>query len=217
MCVMERFDNLNDEQLNLIDEYCKDDMKKLKKVCNPIIIRIGGISDKDYDELYSLAQWILLKCIRNYDKENEKGCSFNTYLFNIMERRLYSTYIRDRNRGKRSNTKVDKKGNVIFIPDISLDAPTPDCIDILERLVSNNNVENEVIGTDDIPKSVEDFLDNVSKQNREIAEYIMNGYSISEIQEFLHITLSDYNDAIREFKSYENVCLLLGGREKCAW
>ena len=38
---------LNKEQLAIIDEYCCDGMKKLKKLCNPIIMKIGGISEKD--------------------------------------------------------------------------------------------------------------------------------------------------------------------------
>ena len=60
---------LNKEQLAIIDEYCCDGMKKLKKLCNPIIMKIGGISEKDHDDIYSLAQFLLYKmCIRDSTK-----------------------------------------------------------------------------------------------------------------------------------------------------
>ena len=59
---------LNKEQLAIIDEYCCDGMKKLKKLCDPIIMKIGGISEKDHDDIYSLAQFLLYKSVKNYDK-----------------------------------------------------------------------------------------------------------------------------------------------------
>lgn len=70
---------LSEEQLAIVEDYCCDDMKKLKKLCNPIIVRIGGISKKDYDDIYSLAQFLLYKCVRKYDKDNSNGASFNTF------------------------------------------------------------------------------------------------------------------------------------------
>ena len=78
---------LNKEQLAIIDEYCCDGMKKLKKLCNPIIVRIGGISEKDHDDIYSLAQFLLYKSVKNYDKDNANGASFKTFFYNILRRR----------------------------------------------------------------------------------------------------------------------------------
>ena len=103
---------LSEEQLAIVEDYCCDDMKKLKKLCNPIIVRIGGISKKDYDDIYSFAQFLLYKCVRKYDKDNSNGASFNTFLWNILSRRIYATYIRDKNRQCRSNTKEDENGNI---------------------------------------------------------------------------------------------------------
>lgn len=32
-----------------LELYCENEMQKLKQICNPMINKIGGISDKDYD------------------------------------------------------------------------------------------------------------------------------------------------------------------------
>lgn len=93
---------LNKEQLAIIDEYCCDGMKKLKKLCNPIIMKIGGISEKDHDDIYSLAQFLLYKSVKNYDKDNANGASFKTFFYNILSRRIYATYQADLNQWRDS-------------------------------------------------------------------------------------------------------------------
>ena len=105
---------LNEKQYAIVEQYCGNNMKNLKQICNPIIMKIGGIGEKDYDDLYSLAQLLLYKCVGKYDENNEKKASFNTFFTNILKKRLGSTYIRDRNRYCRSNTMEDENGEKIL-------------------------------------------------------------------------------------------------------
>ena len=42
-----------------LELYCENEMQKLKQICNPMINKIGGISDKDYDDFYSIALSVL--------------------------------------------------------------------------------------------------------------------------------------------------------------
>ena len=203
---MERIE-LNEEQLAIIDEYCCDDMKKLKKLCNPIIMKIGGISEKDHDDIYSLAQFVLYKSVKNYDKNNTNGASFKTFLYNILSRRIYATYLRDKNRQCRSNTKIGKNGEVIFIPDVSLDAPTEDCVATLERISTSSYLEDEVFKPD-ISEKTKNYLHNLSIEQLEVAKLFMNGYKRDDIKEILHITQIELNNRINGMKAYRNISIL---------
>lgn len=219
---MERFD-FTEEQLQIIDEYCCDDMKKLKQLCKPIISQIGGISHKDYDDIYSLAQWLLLKCIDNYDKDNKSGCSFNTFLMNVLRKRLNSTYIRDRNRIKRCNLQTDKNGKImkdkdnqpIVIPDVPLDAPiTEDGDDLKDTIKSDFDMDKELAeknGTlyEEYSPKMKKYLGSLSKIQLRILNMLKDGYSREEIENILHIDSALYNDSIAAIKSYRNTqCIL---------
>ena len=68
---------LNEKQMEIIYDYCNNNMKKLKMVCYPIIIRTGGISEKDHDDIFSLAQLLLYKAVEKYDENNAKGASWH--------------------------------------------------------------------------------------------------------------------------------------------
>lgn len=208
---MEQKIELNDEELMIVEDYCCNNMNKLKKICNPIVAKIGGTSEKDYDDIYSLAQFLLYKYVKKYDKNNPNGASFNTFFYNILNRRLYATYIRDRNRKCRSNTKIKKNGEVEFIPDVSLDAPTPDCISTLERISMDYDLEDEILNKnkrESISDKTREYLNNLPKDQRNVAELIMDGCSYEEIKEILHIEQSELNDCMNGLKAYRNISIL---------
>lgn len=198
---------LNEEQMAIIEEYCCNDMKKLKYACNPILIRIGGISKKDYDDIYSLAQFLLYKCVKKYDKNNDKGASFHTFFRRVLDRRMCDVYVRDRNRQCRSNTKVNENGEKQFVPDFSLDAPSKDCVAIMERIALSYNLENEVV-KEDLNKKVKSYLHNLSTEQLEVANLFMEGYDQKDIMEILHITQPELNDRLNGMKAYRNISIL---------
>ena len=47
--------------------YCDNEMFQLKKLCYPMMIKIGGISYKDYDDFYSIALAVLSDTALRYD------------------------------------------------------------------------------------------------------------------------------------------------------
>ena len=205
---------LNEEQLAIIDEYCCDDMKKLKEICNPIIMKIGGISGKDYDDIYSLAQFVLYKSVRNYDKYNAKGASFKTFLCNILNRRIYYTYIRDKNRQCRSNTKIGENGEIIFIPDLSLDASTEETNDIKEKIASDYNIEEESEFDFDTDENIEKFTSSLSNIQRKILEMKMKEVPTEEIKSELGLSDAKYNKEIEAIKMNENISLFTKNRKE---
>lgn len=205
---------LNKEQLAIIDEYCCDGMKKLKKLCDPIIMKIGGISEKDHDDIYSLAQFLPYKSVKNYDKDNANGASFKTFLYNILSRRIYATYIRDKNRQCRSNTRIGKNGEVIFIPDVSLDAPTEETQDIKEKIASDYNVEDESEFDFDADDNVELFMSLLSNNQRAMLEMKMQDIPTDEIKKKLNMSDKKYISEMNAIKMNENLTLFTKNRKE---
>lgn len=205
---------LNKEQLAIIDEYCCDGMKKLKKLCNPIIVKIGGISEKDHDDIYSLAQFLLYKSVKNYDKDNANGASFKTFLYNILSRRIYATYIRDKNRQCRSNTRIGKNGEVIFIPDVSLDAATEETSDIKEKIASDYNVEDASEFDFTVDENVENFMSSLSNIQRKILEMKMKEVPTDKIKSELGISAARYAKEMESIKLNEGLLVFTKNRKE---
>lgn len=205
---------LNKEQLTIIDEYCCDGMKKLKKLCDPIIMKIGGISEKDHDDIYSLAQFLLYKSVKNYDKDNANGASFKTFLYNILSRRIYATYIRDKNRQCRSNTKIGKNGEVIFIPDVSLDTPTEETSDIKEKIASDYNVEDASEFDFTADENVEEFMSSLSNVQRKILEMKMRETPTDKIKSELGISAARYAKEMESIKLNEGLSMFTKNRRE---
>lgn len=205
---------LNKEQLAIIDEYCCDEMNKLKKLCNPIIVKIGGISEKDHDDIYSLAQFLLYKSVKNYDKDNANRASFKTFFCNILSRRIYATYIRDKNRQCRSNTRIGKNGEVIFIPDISLDAPIEETQDIKEKIASDYNVEDESEFDFTVDENVETFMLSLSNIQRKILEMKMKEVPTDKIRSELSISAARYAKEMESIKLNEGLLVFTKNRKE---
>lgn len=204
-----KYSNLTEEQMKIVHQYCDNNMQKLKQVCYPIIVKISGISQKDYDDLHSLAQVVFLDSLLNYD---EKKCRFHPFLITSLKKRLYSTYIRDRNRKKRCVIRKDNNGNDIFITNISLDASFMSISNNPKQkkfLVSGFDVHEEIFGeevNEDI--KLQKYLNNLSQQQKKIAELIMEGCLPEEIQEILHITKQEFLDQKKALGAYRNISIL---------
>lgn len=205
---------LTPQKKEIIEYYHKDNMAQLKKICDPIIFR-KGVSQMEWDDLYSVASDTLLESLETYDEN--KGSQFRTYLTGNINRAFYD-WTRDRRRSKRCNLLIengkivkDKDDNPIVIPDIPIDAPTEDGINLSEKIASNFDIEAELDGEIGISSDskMEKYLNRLSKKQRKIAVYLSEGYKPSEIREVLHITEKEYADCIKGMQSYEYIKILL--------
>lgn len=197
------------KQQEFLDYYCENNMQRLKYISYQIFSKFGGISEKDYDDFYSIANMVLWNDIQSFDES--KGISFENILkFHL--RNKFKTAMTKRNRKKRGGTN-DRYGS----QEVSLDAPvsSQDGNDTnLLEIISNDmksDMEDQVTGlkySDQVGK----FLDNLSRRNRKIAMYIMVGYDPKDIKRILNISEREYNQAILEFRLYENICILKGGK-----
>lgn len=187
-------DSTQKEQI--LNEYCGNEMSKLKQFCYPKICKIGGISQMDYDDLYSIALEVLRDSAERYD--GSQDCKFSTFLSNNLQNK-FDTYVRDRNRVKRKCP-----GKMEYF-----DVPTEDGVDLTEKIRSDFCIEDnlsEEIGfsSDD---RVELFLEKLGKTQREILKLLMEGYSSLEVKEKLKITDVEYSSVMAEVRKSKHLSL----------
>lgn len=194
-------DTKNQEQI--LKDYCNDELKKLKQICNPIIFR-KGVPQMEYDDLYSAALVTLYNSVESFD--DSMKCSFQTFLIGNIRRTFYD-WTRDRHRYRRCNMKKTEEGEIIVIPDISFDALVEDGVDLNEIIDSGFKIENELsedIGftTDD---KVDEFLQSLSQIQRQMIQMKMEDIPVSEIKKTLQISNHEYEDNMKAIKENRQI------------
>lgn len=204
--------------MELIQEYYDDDAKKLHMIVDKILRKYGGIYDKDRDDFYSLANEVFAVSLRDFDKSK---CNFDGFLYSNLVKKII-TEIRDRNRGKRSNTKPkrDDNGNVVtdddgkiiyeFVPDVSLDTPTgeEDNCTLGDLIEDVNTIESKLFPCN-IGDKAEKYLLELPRLAREIILLKINGNDKDYIVNSLHITNKQYSDAMVTMKSSQYISILV--------
>lgn len=222
---------MTEEQIEVIHDYCKNDMKKLKNVCFLVWGR-NGLPNCYHDDLYDDAMNVLSESVLSFNPKLNKN--FNTYLVNNV-RMSYEQWYRDNFlRLKRNNLEVDgcgkikkdKDGKPIIIHNVSFDTPAEDGIDLCEKISSDFKIEDEIerklnisleMQRDDFSPEMKEYLFiTLSKVQRKVLELMICGYTEDEIVELLHIDSALYKDSIAAIKSDRNTKkirdLLKGGQ-----
>lgn len=192
----------------ILNEYCANEMQKLKQICHPKICKIGGISQMDYDDLYSIALDVLRYSVEEYD--DLQNCKFSSYLSGNIDRK-FSTYVRDRLREKRSGeVQYDEEGNRLFYQAVSLDADTEDGMDLSEKVASDFNLDEEVSEQMCLSygENIQKYLDTLGVTQRKIAELIMEGQNSAGIKEKLKLSDREYSMYLSDMKAYEKKKIL---------
>lgn len=177
----------------ILEEYCANEMKKLKQICYPILIKIGGIYEKDYDDFYSIALDALADSVLRYDEN--KDCQFKTFLIGNIKRK-FSTEIRDRNRNKRIPSKQIESFNALI---------TEDGMELSELIPSSFDIYEEAFSEDFSGTKIERYLNKLSVTQKEIVSLLSKGYKAKEIKELLHMDSKDYAQNLAAIQAYENV------------
>lgn len=215
------------------EHYLSNKMKELKKVTNAVIGRLENdktnFDDRERYELKDLSYEVFVLTLGTYNPK--ANCSFKTFLYGNLLRKFY-TYGRDKTRKSRCNWeqvwddehhcyKRDENGNIVKKPvfDISMysvEKKDGNEKEIWQFFKAKDNVENAVIEkqmpVEEYSDSVKAFLENMSRDAKIVATYILDGYTKEMIIECKGITTEQYNNAIREFGTFENVHILLGGQ-----
>lgn len=200
---------LSKEKLSLLEYYTSQSNKKLNQIAKALFSKFGGITYADYDDFYSIANEQLLYCIFNY--EEEKNDNFENYLkFIILNK--FKQEMTKRNRDKRSNKTYDEDGNILYLPTLSLDAPMEsdehEQKTYGETLVDeDSNVENNLCDVI-LSENAMNYLQDLSKTERQIAEMIMDGYKSEDIIEYLNLSEEKYHKMLHNMGTFERMLIL---------
>ena len=86
---------------NMLDAYYADNAKKLHKTVDKILCKFGGLSGKDTDDFYSLANEVFVDVMKRYDNSQ----SFDGFLYACLTNKIKSEMSR-RNRQKRKADRL---------------------------------------------------------------------------------------------------------------
>ena len=182
----------------ILDTYYADNAKRLRKVVDKILLKFGGLSNKDRDDFYSLANEVFVDVMKRYDCKK----SFDGFLYSCLSNKIM-TEITRRNREKR---KADKLS-------ISLDGiiGNDEEHNLLEFIPSDFDTFEEVTkkqGDGQYQDKVQLYISKLSNRQVNILNLLVDGYKPNEIREILEISSKEYADELKTMRNYENVKIL---------
>lgn len=182
----------------IIDEYYKDNAKKLRTVCDKILHKLR-FHDVDNEDFYSLANEIFTRVIETYDNSQD----FDGFLYRCLENK-FKTEMTKRNRQKRQADKTaisleEKIGN------------DEDSLTFSDIVADKNTIENEFFEKreDVYSDKMTKYLGKLSNLQKEVLRLISIGFMPSEILEELHINQKIYEDCYKAIHSYRNTAVLM--------
>lgn len=190
----------------ILNTYYSNNAEKLHKVVDKILSKFGGISNKDLDDFYSLANEVFADVIKRYDNSQ----SFDGFLYSCLLNKIKTEMTR-RNREKR---KADRMS-------ISIDTPIGDDENstIGDMIADASTIEKELFEDDEVGYSngMLLYLSRLSKLQKEVLRLNIAGYLPGEIREELHISEKQYTDCYTAIRSYKNTkCIAKLIRRKSA-
>ncbi len=191
---------MNNKDFTLLQPYCENDMKQLKRMSQSIFMRFNEpLSNADYDEFYSIANMTLWQAYNSYNPD--MGIKFEGFLRTCLKRK-FKTELTHRHRQKRILNKFA----------ISLDAnENEEECSLLDIIPSDFDTFEEAINRQEkeqFQDKVQEYISMLSKLQVKILNFLMEGYKPIEIRQILNISAKEYADNLRIMRSYENVKVL---------
>lgn len=202
------------EKEKYLKKYYHDNARYLHYVVDSMIKKFGGISEKDIDDFYSLANEVFTIALDDF---NGTGSFDGFFRFRLLNK--VKSMITKRNRKKRSDitSSINKDGEIEFTyhPVKSLDemvlGKDGNESPLGELIADKFNIEDML--SDDIGFLFSDkmntYLNNLPITTKKVAVLIGDGYSDSDIKEKLKMSNQEYSKHINTLSSYEYIkCLL---------
>lgn len=181
----------------ILDGYYKDNAQKLRAIVDKLLRDFGGISQKDYDDFYSLANAVFAGALKQYDAARD----FDGFLYSCLSNRI-KTEITRRNRIKR---RADMTA-------ISIDTPIggESGATIGDTLQSEFDITKEIdretgLFRDD---KVVRCLDRIPVRTRQILEMKMESIPASDIKKILKLSDKDYERSYRQARFFDYTSIL---------
>ncbi len=182
---------------DILNTYYADNAKRLHYIVDKLLSRFGGLSDKDRDDFYSLANEVFADVLKKYDHSQP----FDGFLYSCLANKM-KTEITRRNRYKR---RIDRMC-------VSIDAPVADGENskIADMIADKFDLEIEIFGEreDTYSQKMLLYLNRLSVIQKEMLRLAADGYLPDEIREELHMTEKQYSDHYAAIRSYRNISVL---------
>lgn len=197
------------EIAEVTEEYYANNAEKLRRMVDSILKKYGGISYKDKDEFYSLANEVFWTSLQNF---NGIG-AFGGFLYLCLTRKIQSL-ITKKNRKKRCAVKIimhdDGYQECEYADELSLEFEYENGYTLAEIIPSNENIEDRICDQIDFTydESIQKYLNHLPTATRGVAILVGYGFSPAEIRKKLHITERDYMNHLNCMKAYENIRLI---------
>lgn len=203
----------NTEIDQILAKYYGNDAEKLHKMVDGMLKKFGGISDKDMDDFYSLANEVFAIALEDFDGTG----TFDGFLKFRLSNKIKSM-ITARNRKKRANIEIrklpDGRTEKVYHMDLSLYEPIysdgKECFlgDLIPSEFSLENELSEEIGISFSEKTTR-YIKSLPICTQKVVLMICEGYKPGQIQENLHMTSTEYLNHMRLITSYEHIkCLI---------
>lgn len=180
----------------VIEKWCGNGMAYLKKMCDPIIAKFGGLSEIDYDDFYSSANETVWLSMMKYDPDQNDNV--DCYIRSCCKKKFMSI-ITERNRSKRIPS------NIIVSLDAALEPESS--ITIGDMIPADRIVDDDIYDLNG-EYDLNEFLNSLSKKQRSIVSLIMDGYDKANILEILGITSDRYDVCMSRLKNVDTLILL---------
>lgn len=183
---------------DILDTYYSNNARKLHNMVDKILLKFGGLSDKDLDDFYSLANEVFVDVMKRYDYEQ----SFDGFLYSCLSNKIMSE-ITKRNREKR---KADRMSISLDITNESEE----EC-SLLDFIPSDFDTFEEVVKRQENQQyqdKVQQYILRLSNMQVNILNLLIDGYKPNEIKHVLEISSKEYTDNLQIMRSYENVKIL---------
>lgn len=187
--------------LSVLQPYCDNDMRLLKKISRSIFMRFNEpLAKSDHDDFFSVANMTLWQAYNAYDPDT--GISFDGFLRSCLQKK-FKTELTHRHRQKRVLNQLA----------VSLDTAGEgeDECSLLEFVPSDFDTFEEVVKRNEsqaVSDKVQSYISRLSDRQVNILNLLIDGYRANEIQEILMISAREYAENMQIIRSYENVKIL---------
>ena len=190
--------DLSPLQLQILDAYYADNARKLHRVVDRILSKFGGLTYKDRDDFYSLANEVFADVIKRYDCEQ----SFDGFLYSCLSNKIMSE-ISKRNREKRKADRLSISVNATNDKgeDYSLLDSIPSDFDTFEE--ASKRQENG-----QYQDKMQCYISKLSNQQVNILNLLIDGYKPFEVRRILEMSPKEYENNMQIMRCYENVRVL---------
>ena len=185
-------------QSDILNAYYADNATKLHRVVDRILSKFGGLSYKDTDDFYSLANEVFADVMKRYDYTQ----SFDGFLYSCLSNKIMSE-ITKRNREKRKadrlsvslNATNDNGEEYSLLDSIASDFDT---FEEASKLQENGQYHDKV----------QCYISRLSNRQVNILNFLIDGYKPNEIRQILKMSSKEYTNSMQIMRSYENVKVL---------